>query len=340
MSQLATLMIMTYNQSRYIRDAVRGALEQTYSPLEIILSDDCSTDDTYEIICAAVKDYRGPHKIIVRRNDVNMGVNRHVNEMTRVASGKFLLIGAGDDIPMPDRVRKSVERLSKGASGFFSNGAVIDERGEVMGLFRNPCFKHRDTWKEMLLHCEHNAFGFSLAWTRQVQDVFGIIPDDLLGEDSIIPFRCALLNGLDYISEPLVYYRQHDGNVSFWKSLRNAKSRTNRVAVGIKRARHRQKMFAHWKADIGVAFTARYITSDQYDEALQLVEGCLQIVHNQSTMLDMDLFAVLKQMRTLRVETKQQAVPGAFSKVIMNYLQYHQPGAYRVAAKLEKLYNK
>ena len=48
-SHLATLALFAYNQERFIAEAVRGALAQTYSPLEIILSDDCSTDRTAEV---------------------------------------------------------------------------------------------------------------------------------------------------------------------------------------------------------------------------------------------------------------------------------------------------
>jgi glycosyltransferase involved in cell wall biosynthesis len=47
---LVTFALFTYNRERYIREAVEGAFSQTYSPLEIILSDDCSSDSTFEII--------------------------------------------------------------------------------------------------------------------------------------------------------------------------------------------------------------------------------------------------------------------------------------------------
>ena len=47
---LVTFALFTYNQERYVREAVEGVLAQTYEPLEIIISDDCSTDMTFSII--------------------------------------------------------------------------------------------------------------------------------------------------------------------------------------------------------------------------------------------------------------------------------------------------
>ncbi len=63
---LLTFILLAYNQERYIAEAVEGALGQTYSPLEIILSDDCSGDRTFELMKEAADEYRGPHEVIVR----------------------------------------------------------------------------------------------------------------------------------------------------------------------------------------------------------------------------------------------------------------------------------
>ncbi len=65
---LVTFYVITYNQARFVREAVESALAQTYSPIEILLSDDCSTDGTFEIIQETVKGYSGPHTVILNRN--------------------------------------------------------------------------------------------------------------------------------------------------------------------------------------------------------------------------------------------------------------------------------
>ena len=68
---LITFLVYSYNQENNIRKALDGALSQTYSPLEIIVSDDCSSDKTFDIIKEVTDAYQGPHKLIVNRNEKN-----------------------------------------------------------------------------------------------------------------------------------------------------------------------------------------------------------------------------------------------------------------------------
>lgn len=75
---LITIAVFAYNQEEFIRDAVNGAFSQTYSPLEIILSDDCSSDRTFEIMQEMANTYQGPHRVICRRNPFNLGTALHV----------------------------------------------------------------------------------------------------------------------------------------------------------------------------------------------------------------------------------------------------------------------
>lgn len=107
---LVSLCIFTYNQSSYIEDALMGAIGQTYENLEIIVSDDCSRDDTYEKVCAFFRDYEGPHQIILNRNRTNLGIKEHYNKVVyEIAKGDILVMAAGDDVSMPDRVAYSVD---------------------------------------------------------------------------------------------------------------------------------------------------------------------------------------------------------------------------------------
>ena len=59
-----SICLFAYNQEKYIRAAVESCLSQTYSSCEIILSDDASTDKTFELMQECVREYNGPHKII------------------------------------------------------------------------------------------------------------------------------------------------------------------------------------------------------------------------------------------------------------------------------------
>ena len=69
-----TLAILAYNQEQFVDSAVRSALAQVCEPIEILVSDDCSSDGTFDRIQQLVGEYRGPHRAIARRNPENLGI--------------------------------------------------------------------------------------------------------------------------------------------------------------------------------------------------------------------------------------------------------------------------
>lgn len=102
---LISLVVLTYNQAAYAVDALNGALAQTYEPLEIIISDDCSTDETFSHLKKAAISYSGKHRLILRQNNKNKGILGHLLEVASAAKGEILVVAAGDDTSMVDRVK-------------------------------------------------------------------------------------------------------------------------------------------------------------------------------------------------------------------------------------------
>lgn len=128
---LITFMLLAYNQEKYVRKAIEGALVQTYEPLEILLSDDCSTDRTFEIMTEMAAAYRGPHRVTVVQNPVNMGVFAHNLARGQQASGELVVAAAGDDISLPHRTARLAEAFGPGVACVFSRVAIINADGEV-----------------------------------------------------------------------------------------------------------------------------------------------------------------------------------------------------------------
>lgn len=130
---LVTFALIAYNQERYISEAVSGALAQTYEHLEIILSDDCSTDRTFEIMVGMATDYRGNHQIILNRNEKNVGIFSHVMNVFGISNGELIVFAAGDDISVHDRVENVVKVWQEtGGWGFYSNYDLINEGNSVI----------------------------------------------------------------------------------------------------------------------------------------------------------------------------------------------------------------
>jgi glycosyltransferase involved in cell wall biosynthesis len=93
---LVTVITVTYNSALYVRDAIESVLAQTYDHFELIIGDDCSTDDTWKII----QEYKDD-RIIAYRNEKNIGEYPNRNKAISKASGKYLTFIDGDDILYP-----------------------------------------------------------------------------------------------------------------------------------------------------------------------------------------------------------------------------------------------
>jgi len=214
---LVTFALFTYNQEEYIGEAIKGALSQTYSPLEIIISDDCSTDRTFEITQAEVSRYSGPHNVILNRNPKNLGIGPHINQVMRMAKGELIIDAAGDDISLPHRVEKTVlkwKELGMGGISMFSSYFLIDENGRVFG---EKIYSEKlmiADWMERI-RGKSNVEGASHAWSASLFRKFGELAYNVVNEDVVIQFRASLLGGVAIISEPLVQYRKHQGSVNW-----------------------------------------------------------------------------------------------------------------------------
>jgi glycosyltransferase involved in cell wall biosynthesis len=223
--RLVTLAVFAYNQERFIAEAVRGAVAQTYSPLEIILSDDCSADRTFEIMQQEVARYSGPHEIRLNRNERNMGFATHINQMVEMAKGQLIVAAGGDDISLPERVEKlyaAYDLSNRKAMSLYSNATVINEEGQKAGPYLTGRGPEQLSARWMAEHISA-VLGCAHAWDRRVFDLFGPIHKEVFNEDMVIPFRSALIGEVKYIDEPLVLYRIHGDNAHF-KESRSIKS--------------------------------------------------------------------------------------------------------------------
>jgi glycosyltransferase involved in cell wall biosynthesis len=240
-----TFLVLAFNQARFIREAIQGALAQTYSPLQIIISDDSSQDQTFSIIQSEVSSYSGPHEVCARQTSANLGLIAHLNQVMEVVTGDLVVIAGGDDISFPHRVRSIVEIWAQGdVMVVCSNAILIDDRGLSQGLF----WKSSSCWlspTDMIKTGRTGVFGAGLAWDRRVFEAFGPLSKSTRNEDGIISFRGALLGRVRYTGEPLLYYRQHEKNLSFGAQMSFATT-SRWIALQQAKLQNRVRLYEEW----------------------------------------------------------------------------------------------
>jgi glycosyltransferase involved in cell wall biosynthesis len=285
---LLTFALAALNQERFIREAVEAAFAQTYSPLEIILSDDCSEDRTFELMCEMAKAYRGPHRIILNRNPVRRSIGGHINRIMEVSQGELILAAAGDDVSLPQRAQATYEAWESSgrkATSIHSKIFQIDEDGNSINeVFKTECaegarlVEQKVPPMEYVRTLEPLIFGCAHAFSRKLYNVFGNLPDEVIHEDNALGFRSVLAGQLLFIKEPLVKYRIHGNNVY----IRTQKRRTDlksleRQEDRVRRAyRYREIMYRTFQLDLKTARERALVGNTEFEamsrEAARLQE--------------------------------------------------------------------
>lgn len=140
MSKISVIMSV-YNCQRFIQSSLISIDEQDFDDFEIIIVNDGSTDNTWRI----VQDYKFRHKCILVDNKYNKRIPSRRNEASLLASGKYLAIHDGDDISLPDRLKKQYEFLENNDIFCVGGWAYrIDETDNETGVMNYPPLEHKD----------------------------------------------------------------------------------------------------------------------------------------------------------------------------------------------------
>jgi len=127
---LVSICIPCYNGADHIRHAVDSVLNQTYSNIEIIISDDCSTDLTYSIL----NEYQDD-RIQITRNQANYGFAGNWNHVVSLASGEYIKLLPQDDVISDDCIAKQVDALrshGKKTAFVFSSRNILSPTGKIL----------------------------------------------------------------------------------------------------------------------------------------------------------------------------------------------------------------
>jgi len=130
---LVSICIPAYNSTAHVEETVRSVLAQTYPNLEVIVVDDASSDNTFELVQAI-----GDPRIRLYRNEKNLGMAGNWNRTLSLAKGEFVKLMGADDLLMPDCIEKEAGALQANPSAVLSesDSAVVDAGGKRRGTYR------------------------------------------------------------------------------------------------------------------------------------------------------------------------------------------------------------
>jgi len=218
----ASLLLLAYNQERYAEAAARSCLAQESEPLEIVFSDDASSDRTHEILTSIAAQYRGPHRVAVRRNESNLGITGHYNRLVEAASGELLITAAADDTSHPERAARLLAAwdATGGRADLISSHVVdVDAEGVEHGVLKVDDLGATADVAGWLRRRPY-IIGAGHAFTRRLMRAFGPLDPAMHHEDQVMVFRALASGGAVTVDAALVRYRR--GGASATPAQRSA----------------------------------------------------------------------------------------------------------------------
>jgi len=228
-----SIVVPSYNHGEYIEACLDSIFFQDYGNIEIIVVDDCSSDDTRQILKGYAQNvrmkkasyafnYNEKEDMIERReifrypqtgrelriihNDNNMGATRTYNRGLKEASGEYCSFVASDDICHHLMISEMVRILDTGLADFvYADMFIIDDRHRVLREFRLPDYSFEACF------CRWYLCGVATLYHRDLHEKFGYYDENAAADDHECYLRFAR-NGVRFYHIPKVLYsvRSHE----------------------------------------------------------------------------------------------------------------------------------
>jgi glycosyltransferase involved in cell wall biosynthesis len=208
---LISIAMSTYNGERFIKEQIDSILEQSYSNLELIITDDGSSDKTIDII----KDYQKKDiRIKLYQNETNLGFVQNFAKAISLCGGEYIALADQDDIWKKDKLKTFLKKIG-GNVLIYSDADLVDEHAASMGkeLIRPA--------RELVSGANNRAFllencvsGNTLMFKKELLPYILPIPQSASFHDRWIVFVATTYGSIIYTEKPMTYYRRYSEQIT------------------------------------------------------------------------------------------------------------------------------
>lgn len=218
-----SFVLLAHNREKYIRSALENAFAQDYEgEIEYIISDDCSTDSTFDVIRDVVAGYRGDRRVIVTQTPRNMHLAGNTNHALQFATGDWIIRADDDDYSTHDRCSVIAAAIAAHPDAAAVATGIGSFRTEEEEQIRRRCALPSGNATDRIVTDIFRGdsgpaiFGRGLlhqAWSKKVYTVFGELPLEGYYIDDLTCFYRSLMLG-PHISVPgaCTLYARNDGS--------------------------------------------------------------------------------------------------------------------------------
>ncbi len=240
---LVTIICLSYNHEKFVVETLNSVVNQNYSPIELIIVDDCSSDATKSVIEDWLLSHSDARFIA---NEVNLGNTKSFNNALKIAKGNYIIDLAADDLLMPNGIQMQVEAFQKSAYKnlgiVYGNAEIINENGSFNSYYfpvdanKNVITKRKtgDIYSSVLSSGD-SICSVSTLIRKDVFDFLGGYDETLSYEDLDSWIRASRVYEFDFIDAILIkkrivsnslgthfFKKNNKINISTYKILRKA----------------------------------------------------------------------------------------------------------------------
>ncbi len=205
---LVSVVLCTHNGAKFLAEQVDSILGQTYRPLELVISDDASTDNTRAIL----KKYEEDPGVRIFYQEKNGGLTANFAFAAAQAKGDLLAFSDQDDIWLDNKIEKLVAVIGNHPL-VYSNSLLVDEEGKSMNIKLSNLkrmYSGVDSRGYILYSC---VWGHGMLITRELLEKCLPMPAGV-HHDIWIVYQAFQHGGIHYLDEVLTHYRQHPHSTS------------------------------------------------------------------------------------------------------------------------------
>lgn len=235
-SERVDVILATYNGMCYLEELLDSILNQTHKNITIFVSDDGSTDGTWDIVL----NYSARDPRVIPISNVRQGgVINNFNNALRNSTSQYIMFADQDDVWLDDKVQSmlsaiKLEELSVGnlkPALVFSDLTVVDSKLGVIGssFYRSNKLDPSNNKKLRYILWRSTVYGCTVIFNRRLFVKSGLVPDCSPMHDQWFALQAILHGKIAYLEQQTILYRQHENNVvgshnkNFISKLLNAK---------------------------------------------------------------------------------------------------------------------
>jgi glycosyltransferase involved in cell wall biosynthesis len=219
---MVSIAMATYNGAKYIQEQIDSILNQTIQDFELVICDDCSKDETLELL----KEYASKdQRIRVYENECNLGFKRNFEKAVALCKGEYIALSDQDDIWMPNHLELLLGAMKNKVLSC-GNSLLVNGKGESMGMtWREQVafasVPETDLGKAMSILLFRNPYqGAAMMIKKELLEFALPIPKSMKYHDTWFAIIACFNGGISCFDTPILKYRRIEESVTGLRKTR------------------------------------------------------------------------------------------------------------------------